>query len=62
LIEAERLQGLPDGHTAVPFKGKRAKDSPRYRAIGNGWCIPVVAWIFRRLDLVERELKEARDG
>jgi len=61
-LEGERLQGLPDGHTAVPFKGKPAKDSPRYRAIGNGWCIPVIKWIFTRLDLVERELKEARDG
>lgn len=55
--ECEALQGLPRDWTLVPYNGKPAKDSPRYRAIGNGWAVPVVAWIFRRLDLVERELK-----
>jgi hypothetical protein len=43
----------PDDWTLVPYRGKPASDGPRYRAIGNGWAVPVVAWIFRRLDLVE---------
>jgi DNA (cytosine-5)-methyltransferase 1 len=51
--ECERLQGYPDDWTLVPYRGKPASDGPRYRAIGNGWAVPVVAWIFRRLDLVE---------
>lgn len=51
--ECEALQGLPRGWTLVPYKGKPASDSPRYRAIGNGWAVPVVKWIFERLDAVE---------
>ena len=52
-LECERLQGLPDGHTAVPFRGRAmASDGNRYRAIGNGWAVPVVRWLFARLDRV----------
>ena len=57
--ECERLQGYPDDWTLVPYNGKPAKDAPRYRAIGNGWAVPVVAWIFRRIDAVERVLNSA---
>lgn len=54
-LECERLQGLPDGHTAVPFRGRAvAADGNRYRAIGNGWAVPVVRWLFDRLDRVHR--------
>jgi DNA (cytosine-5)-methyltransferase 1 len=47
--ECERLQGFPDGHTAIEFNGKPSKDSPRYRALGNSMAVPVMAWIGRRL-------------
>lgn len=50
--ECERLQGIPDDHTKIPWRGKPADqcpDGPRYRAIGNGWANPVVSWIGRRL-------------
>lgn len=40
-VEAERLQGLPDGFTDIVFNGKPAFDSPRYRALGNSWAYPV---------------------
>ena len=45
--------GLPDGHTAVPYRGKAAADGPRYRAIGNSMAVPVMAWIGRRIQAVE---------
>lgn len=49
-VECERLQGVPDGHTDVPWRGKtHAPDGPRYRAIGNGWATPVVAWLGGRI-------------
>lgn len=48
-VECERLQGFPDNHTLVEFKGKPAADAPRYRAIGNSKAVPVVRWIGRRL-------------
>jgi DNA (cytosine-5)-methyltransferase 1 len=47
--ECERLQGIPDDHTLVPYRGKPAADGPRYKAIGNGMAVPCVAWILRRI-------------
>jgi DNA (cytosine-5)-methyltransferase 1 len=50
--ECERLQGMPDGHTLIAYRGKPASDGPRYRAIGNSIAVPSLAWIGRRIDLV----------
>lgn len=48
-IECERLQGMPDDYTLVPYRGKPATDTPRYKAIGNSMAVPCVAWLGRRL-------------
>jgi DNA (cytosine-5)-methyltransferase 1 len=48
-IEAERLMGWPDNHTLVPHRGKPMADGPRYKIIGNGWALPCVAWIAKRI-------------
>ena len=53
--ECERLQGLPDDWTLVPYRGKPASDAPRYKAIGNGMAMPVLRWIGQRIEMVERE-------
>lgn len=50
--EAERLQGFPDGYTAIPWRGKPADQCPdglRYKALGNSWAIPCVSWIGERI-------------
>jgi DNA (cytosine-5)-methyltransferase 1 len=47
--ECERLQGFPDDHTLVMYRGKPAADSPRYRAIGNSMAVPCMAWIGRQI-------------
>ena len=50
--EAERLQGLPDDFTRIPWRGKPAEQCPdghRYKAIGNTKAVPVVRWLGRRL-------------
>lgn len=52
-VEAERLMGFPDGYTQVPYRGKPAADGPRYRALGNSIAVPVLAWIGRRIALVD---------
>ena len=44
-IEAERLQTLPDDYTLID----NIKKKERYEAIGNGWTVDVVAWIFKSL-------------
>lgn len=50
--EAERLQGFPDGWTAVNGQS----DSARYRQLGNAVCVPVAEWIGRRI----RNLNDGR--
>ncbi len=51
--ECERLQGLPDDWTLVPYKGKSASDTPRYKAVGNGMAMPVLRWLGQRIVDVE---------
>lgn len=56
-LEYERLQGFPEGHTLVPWRGRPADDcpdDPRYRAIGNSMSVPVMHFIGRRVDEVRR--------
>ena len=42
-LECERLQTVKDGYTSV------ASDSQRYRMLGNGWTVDVIAHIFSYL-------------
>ncbi len=51
--ECERLQGMPDDYTLIPFRGKPAADGPRYRAIGNSMAVPVMRWIGLRIQVVD---------
>lgn len=54
--ECERLQGMPDDHTRIPWRGKAAEacpDGPRYTAIGNSMAVPVMRWIGMRIQQVE---------
>lgn len=48
-LECERLQGMPDDYTLVPYRGKPAADGPRYKAIGNSMAVPCVEWLGRRI-------------
>lgn len=51
-VECERLQGFPDNHTQISWRGKDATDcpdGPRYRAIGNSMAVPVMRWIGERI-------------
>jgi DNA (cytosine-5)-methyltransferase 1 len=47
--ECERLQGFPDDHTLIPYRGKTATDGHRYKALGNSMAVPVMRWIGERL-------------
>lgn len=49
-VECERLQGMPDNYTLVPYRGKLAADGSRYKAIGNSMAVPCVEWLGRRID------------
>jgi hypothetical protein len=52
--ECERLQGFPDGYTAIPWRKKLASecpDGPRYKALGISMAVPVMRWIGERIAL-----------
>lgn len=42
-VECERLQTLPDNWT------EGVSNTQRYKAIGNGWTVDVIAWIFSQM-------------
>ena len=50
--ECERLQGFPDGWTAIPWKKKSADDcpdGPRYKALGNSMAVNCMEWLGERI-------------
>jgi DNA (cytosine-5)-methyltransferase 1 len=53
--ECERLQGFPDDWTLIPYgkRGQLAKDSPRYRALGNSMAVPCMFWLGQRIQEVD---------
>ena len=42
-LECERLQTVPDNHT------NHVSNTQRYKMLGNGWTIDVIAHIFKKL-------------
>tara|TARA_Y100001973_G_C5102194_1_gene283307 strand:+ start:282 stop:746 length:465 start_codon:yes stop_codon:yes gene_type:complete len=59
--ECERLQGMPDDHTRIPWRNKPSEDcpdTPRYKAIGNSMAVPVMRWIGERILIVDKILGE----
>ncbi|WP_196297656.1 phage N-6-adenine-methyltransferase [Morganella morganii] len=62
-VECERLQGFPDNHTLISWRGKDAADcpdGPRYRAIGNSMAVPVMRWIGERILAALPETQDLR--
>ncbi|MGJ7133320.1 phage N-6-adenine-methyltransferase [Morganella morganii] len=62
-VECERLQGFPDNHTLINWRGKDAADcpdGPRYRAIGNSMAVPVMRWIGERILAALPETQDLR--
>ena len=56
-LECERLQGFPDNWTQIPWRNKPAERCPnghRYKAMGNSMAVPVMGWIGKRLDVVDK--------
>lgn len=54
-LECERLQGFPDGWTALPG----ASDSARYKALGNSVAIPCVDFVLRGIAYFLRRKEES---
>lgn len=58
--ECERLQGFPDGYTAIPHRGKPASNGPRYKALGNSMAVNCMRWIGQRIQSVENACASIR--
>jgi DNA (cytosine-5)-methyltransferase 1 len=52
-LEAERLQGFPDNYTLIPG----SSDTTRYQAIGNSMAVPVMHWLGKRIDIIDKFLQ-----
>jgi DNA (cytosine-5)-methyltransferase 1 len=53
-VECCRLQSVPDNHfDGVLYHGKPLADGPKYKLLGNGFCVNVVSWIGKRIQMVE---------
>ena len=48
-LECERLQGIPDNFTAI------LSDTQRYKAIGNSFTVPVIAYILSRAGEIKKK-------
>lgn len=60
--ECERLMGLPDDYTLIPYRStkkkvKLAKDGPRYKAIGNSMAVTELKWLGERIRKVDQLMK-----
>ena len=64
--ECERLQGMADDYTLIPWRGKpvnQCPDGPRYKALGNSKAVTVVRWIGKRIQntLTGEDTVDARE-
>ena len=48
--ECERLQGIEDDYTLVPWGKRLMADGPRYKMLGNSFAVPVIRWIGQSLE------------
>lgn len=51
--ECELLMTLPLNYTEKGLDGKKISDTQRYKAIGNGWTVDVIAHIIQQLYCIE---------
>jgi len=52
-LECERLQTIPEGYTICQhpvYKNKSMSDTQRYKMLGNGWTVDVIAHILKHAE------------
>ena len=57
-VETERLQGFPDGYTAIPG----AADGPRYKTHGNSMAVSVMRWLGERIAAADVAVRVETDA
>ena len=64
-IECERLMGMPDNWTKIPWRGKPADecpDAPRYKACGNSMGVNCMRWIGLGIEAVEDGIRQKQQA
>ena len=60
-IECERLQGLPDNYTQIPYRGKSKEECPtskRYEACGRGMSVNVMEFLGTKIKEVNSKYEK----
>lgn len=60
--ECARLQGFPDHHSRIAWRGKPAElcpDGPQYKTYGNSMAVKVMRWLGERLAACQPERRSA---
>lgn len=60
--ECEALQAYPRNYTRIAWRSKPPEDCPdcpRYKALGNSWCVTNVRWIGERINRVNQIMEAA---
>lgn len=60
--ECARLQGFPDHHSRIAWRGKPAEacpDGPQYKTYGNSMAVNVMRWLGERLAACQPERRSA---
>ena len=52
-LECERLMGMPDNFTNIPYRKKPSSDNVRYKALGNSIAVNCLSYIGQRMQLVD---------
>lgn len=61
-LECERLQGYPDGWTALDHEDKPVSDTQRYKALGNSFAVPNALFVISRcVKQLQKEEVNERD-
>jgi DNA (cytosine-5)-methyltransferase 1 len=61
-LECERLQGYPDGWTALDHEDKAVSDTQRYKALGNSFAVPNALFVISRcVKQLQKEEVNERD-
>lgn len=61
-VECARLQGFPDHHSRIVWRGKPAEqcpDGPQYKTYGNSMAVAAMAWLGLRIAMVSEIARAA---
>jgi site-specific DNA-cytosine methylase len=62
-VECARLQGFPDHHSRIPWRGRaedECPDGPQYKTYGNSMAVKCMRWLGGRFEAVNAAARDAK--